>query len=287
MSYFFYTLFHGFRLYIKSSFYLAAFSIIFFLPTSYLFFEFNLDDILMQASVWVTFDLFGLQNNATSRILLYCLAGSIVYIPASIWVACCTTTCLALSNGYYPKFKGIVQTTFSSVGSILIARFFAQCIVMIPALIISLFTSKFAHILPMYGAVIIPAIAYFTLYLSLRYTFVEVIVIAERVNPFQALSLCSKVTDGATLKIFLLQQAYLVVFVLFNWAAYKFIDSTFAFSGDTTRWLAATLLGTINTYYLVITYYIYLSCAVGETYSNLEGKCDEIFGDTASYYDGD
>ncbi len=57
----------------------------------------------------------------------------------------------------------------------------------------------------MYGQVIIPAIAYFTLYLSLRYAFVEVIVIAERANPIKALTLCNEITNSAALRIFILQ----------------------------------------------------------------------------------
>ena len=278
MSYFIYTLIHGFRLYQKSCFFLAAFSLIFLLPTSYLLFEFNGFDTLLAGCSWVVFELLGLQTGTTQLILLYCLAFSVIYLPASIWIACCTTTCLALSNGYFPKFQGIARTTFSRFGSVLIARLLAQCLILMPVLIISFFTTRFPHIIPMYGKVVIPAIAYFSFYLSLRYTFVEVIVIAERASPIKALTLCNKITDGATLRIFLLQQCYLIGFILLNWSVYSLLNNTLHLSTSTTNWIVTTLLGGIDSSYIVITYYMYLSFSAGESYSKLEDTCEQIFG---------
>lgn len=231
----------------------------------------------MHTSSWLIFDAMGLRATKTTDILLYSLAYSIIYIPASIWIACCITTCLALSNGYFPKFGAVFRTTFSRFWSVLIARLLAQCIVLVPLIIISFFTSRYPHIIPMYGKVVVPAIAYFTLYLTLRYTFVEVIVIAERAGPFKALHLCNKVTDGATLRIFLLQQAYLISFILVNWGGYQLIEHTLHLPDETTNWIVSTLLGSIDSFYLVITYYIYLSFSAGESYSKLEETCDQIF----------
>jgi len=225
---------------LKSSFPLTALSILFFLPTSYLFFELDLYSQLLELSNWLIIDTLGLHHSGITNILLYCISISIIYIPTSIWIACCMTTCLAVSNGYHPNFRNICSTTSRRFGSVLIARILTLCIILMPSLIMSFFTNHFTHIIPMYGQVIVPAIAYFTLYLSLRYVFVEAIVIAERASPMKAITLCNKITEGATLRIFLLQQVYLICFIAINWAAYAFIDNTLALSNQSRDWLLTT-----------------------------------------------
>lgn len=129
----------------------------------------------------------------------------------------------------------------------------------------------------MYGKVIIPAIAYFTLYLSLRYSFIEVIVIGEGVGAFKAINLCNRVTEGATLKIFLLQQAYLAGFIVVNVGLFVFLHSILKLPNQTADWVTTTLLGSINSFYIVITYYIYLSFATGEPYSQMEEVAEQVF----------
>jgi hypothetical protein len=281
MSYFFYTLLNGFRLYLKSSFYLVVFSFLLVMPASYLLFELNVIARLLEASGWLVYDLIGLRENRMADVLYYCFAISILYVPASIWIACCHTTCLALSHGYFPKFGAVARTTFARASSVLVARTLAQGIILVPICIISFFTSKFPHILPMYGSVIVPAIAYFTLYLSLRYAFVEVIVIAENASPIKALTLCNRVTDGATLRIFLLQQSFLLAFFVFNVGIYAFLDVALALPESTLNLVATTILGTIDSFYLVITFCIYVSFAAGESYSRLEENSAEIFSGIA------
>ncbi|WP_162025059.1 MULTISPECIES: hypothetical protein [unclassified Lentimonas] len=212
-----------------------------------------------------------------SLTLFYSMVLSILYIPASIWIACCISTCLAISNGHHPSFMKVARTTLTRCGSVLLSRIVAQCIILVPVLIMTWFTSRYGHILPMYGKVIIPAIAYFTLYLSLRYSFIEVIVIGEGVGAFKAINLCNRVTEGATLKIFLLQQAYLAGFIVVNVGLFVFLHSILKLPNQTADWVTTTLLGSINSFYIVITYYIYLSFATGEPYSQMEEVAEQVF----------
>jgi len=221
-----------------------------------------------------------------SSILLHGLALSVAYLPASIWISCCITTCLALSHGHFPRFTSIACATFSRSHNVLISRIIAQCIILMPALIMSFFTSKFGHIIPMYGQVIIPAIAYFTLYLSLRYAFVEVIVIAERANPIKALTLCNEITNSAALRIFILQQAYLLGFIAFNYLLYIFMIKYLPIDPGTVKYLTTTLLGTLNSFYIVITYYIYLSFSAGESYSEIDTVSEQLFGKNTADVEG-
>ena len=177
----------------------------------------------------------------------------------------------------FPRLKGILKTAFNRSISVFIARVLAQCIIVIPILIITYFTNRFPHILPMYGKVVIPAVAYFSFYLSLRYIFAEIIVICERMGPIRALLLCNKITNANTLRIFLLQQAYLAVFVLVNYGTYQFLHEVIHLPDDTVNWLVTTILGGIDSFYLIITYYIYISFSVGEDYSRLEVIAEEAF----------
>jgi len=272
-----YTFVQGFRLYLQSASFLAIFSIFFVLPFSFVFFEFGLASQLYDNCIWFVFSLCSFEENYMSLTMLYCMVLCILYIPASVWIACCISTCFAISNGYHPSFMKVARSTLSCCGTVLLSRIAAQCIILVPVLIMTLFTSRYGHILPMYGKVIIPAIAYFTLYLSLRYSFIEVIVISERAGAFKAISLCNRVTEGTTLRIFLLQQAYLIGFIIVNIGLYVFLHSMLKIPDQTADWVTTTLLGSINSFYIVITYYIYLSFAAGEPYSQMEKVAEQVF----------
>jgi hypothetical protein len=171
----------------------------------------------------------------------------------------------------------VTRSTLMCCRTVFLSRIVAQCIILLPVLIMTWFTSRYGHIIPMYGQVIIPAIAYFTFYLSLRYSFVEVIVISERAGVFQAISLCNRITEGATLRIFLLQQAYLIGFAFINIGLFVFLHSILKLPNQTADWIGTTLLGSVNSFYIVITYYIYLSFSVGESYSQMEQVAEDVF----------
>ena len=278
MSYFFHTLQSGLRLYFKSTFYLSALAFIFIAPASYIFFELGLAELLLKACMGLSSNVLGLDSALATQVTSYCFLVSALYLPASFWIATSISVCLAVSTGHYPSFGAIFRTSISQFGSIFIARLLAQIVMLVPFIIISIFCAKAPHIIPMYGAVIIPAIAYFTLYISLRYVFVEVIIICERVGPFKALSLCSQITDGQTLRIFLLQQTYLALFILINWLIYSLLHSVIQLSDGLTNWIITIVLGNVNSFLIVTTYYIYVSFAIDEDYSELENTSDQLFG---------
>jgi hypothetical protein len=79
------------------------------------------------------------------------------------------------------------------------------------------------------------------------------------------------------LRIFLLLQAYLLVFIFVNYGLYLFLHEVIHLPEDTVNWIATTLLGGIDSFYVIITYYIYVSFSAGEDYSRLEIVAEETF----------
>ncbi|HAV13972.1 MAG TPA: hypothetical protein DCX06_10865 [Opitutae bacterium] len=54
----------------------------------------------------------------------------------------------------------------------------------------------------------------------------------------------------------------------------------------TVKYLTTTLLGTLNSFYIVITYYIYLSFSAGESYSEIDTVSEQLFGKNTADVEG-